>query len=138
MSGCDNSNKENIGTDEPEIEAIKIKEEADSIKKEKEKTDSIKAKEKTDSIWAEYETEMSTKENQMKRLEIAVQNQVPQSRFISVDIGGGRKVLVDKRMRTMYLIIHEGGFHSAYKTGYMSILVDSLGKPILYNGPLPD
>ena len=45
---------------------------------------------------------------------------------------GGLYILVDKKTRVQYLY-----FSNSYQAG-MSALIDSLGKPILYRGELPD
>ncbi len=45
---------------------------------------------------------------------------------------GGLYILVDKKTRVRYLY-----FSNGYQGG-MSALIDSLGKPILYQGELPD
>ena len=41
---------------------------------------------------------------------------------------------VDKETRVMYFVIHP----TASYVGYMSVFVDSVGKPILYEGEIPE
>ena len=50
-------------------------------------------------------------------------------RFFTVRLGQGFQILVDRETRVQYLM-----YSPSMYTGYMSTLVDSLGKPILYDG----
>ena len=58
-------------------------------------------------------------------------------RFIVINLGKDcTYILLDKHMRTMYLMKKSASSFRA--SGFMSLLVDSLGKPILYRGELPE
>ena len=52
-------------------------------------------------------------------------------RFFTVNLGDGFHILVDRETRVQYIMYNPGVYE-----GYMSTLVDSLGKPILYEGEI--
>ena len=67
-----------------------------------------------------------------KEIEKEIKKSIYSERFIDAYVGGGLYVLIDRETRVQYLRIHDG-----YK-GYMSVLVDSTGNPLLYKGELPE
>ena len=60
-----------------------------------------------------------------------VKENVSTNRFFTVNLGGSFHILVDRETRVQYIMYHPGIYE-----GYMSTLVDSLGKPILYEGEI--
>ena len=62
-----------------------------------------------------------------------VKENVDTDRFFTVNLGQGFQILVDKETRVQYLM-----YSPSMYTGYMSTLVDSLGRPILYDGKIPE
>ena len=62
-----------------------------------------------------------------------VKENVDTDRFFTVSLGQGFQILVDRETRVQYLM-----YSPSMYTGYMSTLVDSLGKPILFNGNFPE
>jgi hypothetical protein len=60
-----------------------------------------------------------------------VKENLKTSRFFVTNLGDGFNVVVDRETRVQYIL-----YAPDPHRGYMSTLVDSLGKPILYEGKI--
>ena len=60
-----------------------------------------------------------------------VKETVSTDRFFTVNLSGGFEILVDRETRVQYLLYTPNMYN-----GYMSVMMDSLGKPILYEGEI--
>lgn len=60
-----------------------------------------------------------------------VKESVNTSRFFIVNLGDCFQILVDRDTRVQYIM-----YAPEYNQGFMSVWVDSLGKPILYEGEI--
>ena len=64
-----------------------------------------------------------------------IKTNLSQKDFVKVPVDGTMSILINKKTRVQYIMIYENRL-TQFAVGFMDILVDQDGKPILYEGPL--